>query len=600
MSASIWEGSQVIGATANADNSYVTEEFTATINGDELFNLTTFVYQPGTGSLDIYVAGVHQRLTLDYSETSNSSVTVKGVRVGDAVTIRGLVGATNSQAAQESADQAAASAAAAAASAVSSAASATASQTSATNSANSATASAASALASSNSATASANSAIASANSATASAASAVTAANIANNVNGGSVSMRYLFSTTTADADPGPGFLRLSNATQNLSTVIRTDLLDANGQDLTNLLDSLDDSSSIFSKGTFRLSHRDDVTKWITFTLTLLASPAGYRNYTVTVTASSAANPFANNDPVFLIWSRTGDKGDVGPPSNNIRVPRSANTNITTVDSGKYFVATAGFTQVIDNTAMSVGWWCSYENASAANVTFDPTGSVTIDGAVTGILEPGMIIEILYNGTNFECERKGPPVKKYLSSGTSGTFPLGVRVATSEQCGGGASGGRLNSGTQSYNGGHSGAWAKKQWPAITPNSSYTYAIGAGGIGQSTLDTAGAAGGATTLTVGGVTVTTNGGTTPAASNSLLPARATATGGDINISSGMGRYYTGSYSQGGDTPMGWGEGGINYPNASQEQPPSGAGAGGASGDSNSIGQDGLAGRIEWTY
>ena len=593
MSASVWEGSQVIGATANADNSYVTQEFTASINGDELFNLTLFVYQPATGSLDIYVAGVHQRLTTDYEETSQSSVTVKGVRVGDAVTIRGLVGSTNSQAAQTSADQAAASALAAANSATASANSATASATSATNSQNSATAAASSASTASTAATNAGNSA-------TAAATSATQAATIANGINGGAVSLRYIFSTTTTDSDPGPGVIRLDNATQNLATTIRTDLVDANGSTVTTLLDSLDDSTSIFSKGQFRICHRDDATKWISFNLTAMASPAGYRNYTVTVSGSSAASPFVNNDPVILAWSRTGDKGDVGPPSNNIRVPRASNTNITTVDSGKYFVATAGFTQVIDNSSMSVGWWCTYENASTANVTIDPTGAVQIDGAATGILEPGMIIEILYNGTNFDCERKGPPVKKYLSSGTSGTFPLGVRTAISEQCGGGGSGGRLNSGTTAYIGGQSGAWAKKQWNSVTPNSSYTYAIGAGATGQSTLDTAGSAGGATTLTVNAVTVTTNGGAAGPNSSSIIAARSTATGGDINIASGLGRYYTGAYSQGGDTPMGWGEGGTNYPNGSQEQPPSGAGAGGASGDSNSIGQDGLPGRIEWTY
>src|ERR1044072_2855169 len=46
----------------------------------------------------------------------------------------------------------------------------------------------------------------------------------------GGGIAIEYVFDTTTADADPGNGKLRLDNATQNTATAIRTDLLDNNG----------------------------------------------------------------------------------------------------------------------------------------------------------------------------------------------------------------------------------------------------------------------------------------------------------------------------------------------------------------------------------
>ena len=45
----------------------------------------------------------------------------------------------------------------------------------------------------------------------------------------GGGISVQYVFDTTTADADPGSGKLRLSQATQNTATAIRADLLDVN-----------------------------------------------------------------------------------------------------------------------------------------------------------------------------------------------------------------------------------------------------------------------------------------------------------------------------------------------------------------------------------
>jgi hypothetical protein len=97
-------------------------------------------------------------------------------------------------------------------------------------------------------------------------------------------VSMKYTFSTTTTDSDPGAGFMRLSTSTQNIATVVRLDTTDANGSVVT------------------------DVSRWMVFNVTALASPAGYKNITVSVAASSATSPFANNDPVVVSFVRTGD----------------------------------------------------------------------------------------------------------------------------------------------------------------------------------------------------------------------------------------------------------------------------------------------------
>jgi hypothetical protein len=131
--------------------------------------------------------------------------------------------------------------------------------------------------------------------------------------VNGGAVSIDYTFSTTTTDSDPGSGNLRLSNATQNAATVIRTDLLDAHGGDWTTVLDSLDDSSNPTVKGHIRLFKKTDPTKYLIFTVTSLAAPSGYRNITVVNVGSSAGSPFANGDLLTLCFERAGDKGDTG-----------------------------------------------------------------------------------------------------------------------------------------------------------------------------------------------------------------------------------------------------------------------------------------------
>lgn len=583
MSASIWEGSQVIPSTANADNSYLTEEFTVVSAGTNIFTLSTFIYEPGTGSVDVYINGSHQRITSDFTETSNNQVTVMGLVIGDAVTIKGLIGGDGSQSAAASA---AASAASAAAALISQ---------------NAAAVSETQALAYKNSAFASASAANTSAINASNSATAAATSANT---INGGATALRYIFSTTTADSDPGSGNLRLDNATQNLATVIRADLNDANGTLLTSLLDSLDDSTSIVSKGQFRLVKRDDITAWITFNLTSLASPVGYRNYSVLVTGSSAANPFANLDPVVLIWERTGDKGDTGNPTLT-RIPRAANTSLAVTNQGNMIVATASFTQTLDAAAtLGAGWFVYYENTSTGNVTFDPNGAELIDGAATGILEPGMKILITCTGTAFNCERYGPKVTKFLTSGTSGTFPLGVREATTTQCGAGGGGARSNDGTAVGVAGNGGAGAKKQWQ-VSPNSAYTYAIGAAGIGATVDNTAGGAGGNTTFTVSATTVTTNGGTGGTASITVfLQARNTATNGDINIDSAIGHCWRGAtsndHSIGGDGPFGFGFGGAFNGSNSTNVNPSGNGSGGASKTTTLNGQTGTAGIIQLEY
>lgn len=123
---------------------------------------------------------------------------------------------------------------------------------------------------------------------------------------------IRYIFSTTIGDADPGNGTLRLSAAQQNTSLTIRADLLDANGVDVTGVLNAFDDSSSAI-KGQIRIAAVADVSRFIWWHVTAVAAPAGYRNITVSPLAASATSPFVNGEAVLLAFARSGDAGDMG-----------------------------------------------------------------------------------------------------------------------------------------------------------------------------------------------------------------------------------------------------------------------------------------------
>jgi hypothetical protein len=121
-----------------------------------------------------------------------------------------------------------------------------------------------------------------------------------------------YTFDSTAADADPTAGKLRLSSGVQNASTVMRLDVLGAEGTDWTTVIDSMDGSTSAV-KGQLRIVKAGDSTKWLAFNLTARATPSGYRNLTVVNTGGSSASPFVDGDSLVLLFTRTGDQGGTG-----------------------------------------------------------------------------------------------------------------------------------------------------------------------------------------------------------------------------------------------------------------------------------------------
>lgn len=74
-------------------------------------------------------------------------------------------------------------------------------------------------------------------------------------------------------------------------------------------MLDTFDDSTSSV-KGYLRLVSETNPADFLMFSVSALASPAGYRNITVTNIGSSAASPFADGEFIRLQFDRTGDAG--------------------------------------------------------------------------------------------------------------------------------------------------------------------------------------------------------------------------------------------------------------------------------------------------
>lgn len=189
-----------------------------------------------------------------------------------------------------------------------------------------------------------------------------------ATGVHSGAMATHYTFSTTTTDSDPGNGFLRFDQATQNLTTTVRADLLDSFATDWTDALNALDASTNTV-KGLLQIVHRDDASKWILFAVTAVAEPSGYRNIAVTYIDSSAASPFANNDPIVVHFSRAGD---------------GAATSAVTVVQGSH-----GFA-VKDVVRLSGGTWVKAQADSLANAREVGIVTQVIDASTFRVVSHG------------------------------------------------------------------------------------------------------------------------------------------------------------------------------------------------------------------
>jgi len=128
----------------------------------------------------------------------------------------------------------------------------------------------------------------------------------------GATPAMRFTFSTTTTDADPGAGTVRFNSATLASVTLVFMDLLEAGGADVTAWLAALDDSTTLNTRGYLRFTSVSTPTKWVEFAITgANVDVSGYRKIAVGFVAGPGG--FTNGETVAVSFSRTGDMGPAG-----------------------------------------------------------------------------------------------------------------------------------------------------------------------------------------------------------------------------------------------------------------------------------------------
>lgn len=201
---------------------------------------------------------------------------------------------------------------------------------------------------------------------------------------------------------------------------------------------------------------------------------------------------------------------------------------------------------------------------------------------------------------------------QSFITSGTTYMTPAGVTTNTVFKFTlvGGGGGGSGFSATGSSAAGGGGGGAGIVWlTGLTPSTTYSITIGAGGVGGSGAGGAGGSGGNTTLVVGATTYTAAGGagvTVTGSTNAVGGAGGACTNTTIKITgqSGMGadNNSPSCAGTGGCSGMGFGLGGAGQGASTNGLPGTGygGGGGGSHGPGGPIGGAGTAGCIlvEW--
>jgi hypothetical protein len=122
---------------------------------------------------------------------------------------------------------------------------------------------------------------------------------------------VRYDFSTTTTDSDPGAGLFRLNNATPASATAVYFDNADAFGTTVTAWLDALDDSTNTV-KGYLRLQKQSDAAVFHEYAVSgSVVDGTGYRKVTIAHVVGNSS--FSASDRILVSFSRSGNVGADG-----------------------------------------------------------------------------------------------------------------------------------------------------------------------------------------------------------------------------------------------------------------------------------------------
>lgn len=141
-----------------------------------------------------------------------------------------------------------------------------------------------------------------------------------------GGISVQYVYSSSTTQADPGDTFIRF-NAAPASATHLLIDDINAASTDIHVFLQTIDDSTSTI-KGHVRISKVSDANTFALYEIASMVDNATY--FDITVSYLSGSGSFTNNDDVMLTFARTGDIGAQGVTGATGAVGATGATGLT------------------------------------------------------------------------------------------------------------------------------------------------------------------------------------------------------------------------------------------------------------------------------
>jgi hypothetical protein len=152
-----------------------------------------------------------------------------------------------------------------------------------------------------------------------------------------GKYGFQYTFDNNTANADPGSGKFRLDSATLSAVAKWYVDLLDADGNDLTNWLAALDDAIGTV-KGFIYFRDLADDTKWGMYRLDAVTTLTGYVRFDATyIVAGSGGLPSTSAGGCLIEFDAWGNGAAAG---NGLT---GTNTHSVLADDASISVGVAG-----------------------------------------------------------------------------------------------------------------------------------------------------------------------------------------------------------------------------------------------------------------
>jgi len=206
------------------------------------------------------------------------------------------------------------------------------------------------------------------------------------NGADGATAAIKLVYSTTTADSDPGSGAFRLNSTTISSVTAGYFDNNEAGGNSIAAWLDTFDDSTSA-AKGVLVLRGLTTATAFAVFSVSgSVVDGTGYRKLTLSHVASGGT--FTNGEAFAVAFYRTGDKGNAGAgtgdllAANNLSDLASAATARTNLGLGTAAVVADSSLVHISGTETITGAKTfsalSQHKYSSTATGADATGSAT------------------------------------------------------------------------------------------------------------------------------------------------------------------------------------------------------------------------------